>query len=484
MKIKHKFGVGFIIVFLCSFSMLNFFINKSFNKYINSQIKFDMESVYKSSYRIIKQYFQQNDLESNETIFNKVVPEIATNISEENDCQVDIFNSSFQNSYSYKMSNGDLYKNPEKLKEALERAGDDNSIFNMYVNKEILTAEITFPIYVDGSYLSTMSLTKDFTEYYKNLQNLINLWKAVTVIIFLIMLIATYILSSKIVKPLEKLKVLFKKVEKGDFNIHSDIKSSDEIGDLSLGFNNMKDRIKEQIETISEEKDKVIALEKNRTEFFNNVTHELKTPLTTISGYTQIIGEHGFNDEEFKSFALERIDKESQRMHNMVVELINISKENSELEDEKRVIVQLDKYIDTIVKDLSIRCNKSSINILCNLEEIEIKCIEDDLKKLIINILDNAVKYSTPNSEIKVSLFKENNSVALEVKNYSDNINKEAIDKIFEPFYRVDTEKSRRVGGNGLGLYICSLIAYKHNWNIEFNYDDNISEVSVKFNLY
>ena len=103
----------------------------------------------------------------------------------------------------------------------------------------------------------------------------------------------------------------------------------------------MKRQIKNQIVTISNEKEKVVALEATRTEFFNNVTHELKTPLTTISGYAQILQQENFNDDEFGDYALERIEKESERMHRMVVALIEVSKNKSDIKKENKTLINI-----------------------------------------------------------------------------------------------------------------------------------------------
>lgn len=129
-----------------------------------------------------------------------------------------------------------------------------------------------------------------------------------------------------------------KKLSEGDFEIALEVKSNDEIGVLSREFISMKQKIKNQIDTINKEKDKVLKLEKARREFFNNVTHELKTPLTAIAGYGEMLLDEDVRDEEFKKRAGERICMESERLHELVVDLINVSKGMDVIEKEKIVI--------------------------------------------------------------------------------------------------------------------------------------------------
>ena len=143
--------------------------------------------------------------------------------------------------------------------------------------------------------------------------------KFIVSITFLLILIFTYFLFERIINPLNYIKNSFKRIGDGDFKINLKVNSKDEIGDLACGVNKMANKIEEQIEKINEEKEKVLTLEKTRTEFFNNITHELKTPLTNISGYAQIMSEEDFHDNDFRKFALERINKESKRMHELIV---------------------------------------------------------------------------------------------------------------------------------------------------------------------
>ncbi len=479
MKIKHKFGIGFIVLFVLSFTVFNYFINETFNNYIKNEIKVDMERSYKSAYRIINRHFQNNDLEISDSTFDKYSPEIATQINEENNCQIDIYSTDGNKIYSYEIEDKTLNIDNEKVKKSLDDARENKLAFNIYTEKDNVVSRITFPLYVDKNYLRVMSLSKDFTYDYKSLISLINVWKTLIIIIFILILILSYTLCSKIIKPLEVLKNLFKKVENGDLNVESDIKSKDEIGDLSVGFNSMNERIRNQMNMINNEKDKVIALEKNRREFFNNVTHELKTPLTTISGYAQILKEPGFNDENFKALALDRIEKESDRMHRMVRELIDISKDNLSIGTESMGNISVDKFIELIIKDLSIKAKKEGINIIYDLEEIKLLFIPEDLKRIIINVIDNAINYSKPKKDININLFKSNDYMQLVVRNYSEPISKEGIEKIFEPFYRYDSKRSKDIGGNGLGLYITYGIVKKYDGNIEFIYDEELKEVKV-----
>ena len=305
--------------------------------------------------------------------------------------------------------------------------------------------------------------------------------KFIVSITFLLILIFTYFLFERIINPLNYIKNSFKRIGDGDFKINLKVNSKDEIGDLACGVNKMANKIEEQIEKINEEKEKVLTLEKTRTEFFNNITHELKTPLTNISGYAQIMSEEDFNDNDFRKFALERINKESKRMHELIVSLIEISKNKSDIEGGEIENVNLKTLIEDLCEDFKVKGDKQGICISNNLEDIEFMCREDEIRRIIINILDNAIKYSIKDSEIEISLFKDKEEKFIEIENFSDEISSEGVEKIFEPFYRENTKKSRELGGNGLGLYICSELVKKYGGDISFNYSNGKVKVSIIF---
>lgn len=481
MKVKHKFAGGFLIIFLIAFIILNCFLGKAFINYHENKIKNEMDLLYKSSYSVLRLYFQVNNLESNKVNFNRYIPKISNNISEQGNCQIDVFNESLEREYSYYLDELSFDYEKDGVEEILEEANNNKAALNIYRNKNRVTAYLAFPAYIDENFLGNILLSKDYSPEYLDLIGLMGNIKIIVSITFLLILIFTYFLFEKIVKPLSYIKNSFKRIGDGDYKINLKVDSKDEIGDLAKGVNKMANKIEEQIEKINEEKEKVLTLEKTRTEFFNNITHELKTPLTNISGYAQIMSEESFDDNEFRKFALERIDKESKRMHELIVSLIEISKNKSDIENREVENVNLKELIDELCKDFKVKEEKYNIHISKTLEDIEMKCREDEIRRVIVNLLDNAIKYSIKGTEIKVSLFKDKEERFIEIENFSDEISKEGVKKIFEPFYRENTKKSRELGGNGLGLYICSELVKKYGGDISFSYSNGKVKVRIIF---
>lgn len=481
MKVKHKFSGGFLIIFLIAFIILNCFLNRAFINYHENKIKNEMDSLYKSSYSVLRLYFQANNLEGNKINFNRYIPKISNNISEQGNCQIDVFNESLEKEYSYYLDKFSFNYGKDGVEDVLEEANNNKAALNIYRNKNRVTAYLAFPAYIDENFLGNILLSKDYSKEYLDLMGLMSNIKIIVLITFLLVLIFTYFLFEKIVNPLSYIKNSFKRIGDGDYKINLKVNSKDEIGDLAKGVNKMANKIEEQIEKINEEKEKVLTLEKTRTEFFNNITHELKTPLTNISGYAQIMMEEDFNDDEFRIFALERIDKESKRMHELIVSLIEVSKNKSDIENREFENINLKKLIEELCEDFKVKGEKHDIYISKNLEDVEFMCREDEIRRVIINLLDNAIKYSIKGTEIKINLFKNKEEIGIEIENFSDEISTEGLEKIFEPFYRENTKKSRELGGNGLGLYICSELVKKYNGDISFSYSNGKVKVMIIF---
>ncbi|EGT3614954.1 HAMP domain-containing histidine kinase [Clostridium perfringens] len=481
MKVKHKFAGGFLIIFLIAFIILNCFLSRAFINYHENKIKNEMDSLYKSSYSVLRLYFQVNNLEGNKVNFNRYIPKISNNISEQGNCQIDVFNESLEKEYSYYLDEASFNYEEDAVGDVLEEANNNKAVLNIYRDKNHVTAYLAFPAYVDENFLGNILLSKDYSKEYLDLMGLMSNIKIIVLITFLLVLIFTYFLFEKIVNPLSYIKNSFKRIGDGDYKINLKVNSKDEIGDLAYGVNKMVNKIEEQIEKINEEKEKVLTLEKTRTEFFNNITHELKTPLTNISGYAQIMGEEDFDDNDFRKFALERINKESKRMHELIVSLIEISKNKSDIENREVENINLKTLIEELCEDFKVKGEKQGIHISNNLEDVEFMCREDEISRVIINLLDNAIKYSLKGTEIKVNLFKNKEERYIEIENFSDEISNEGLEKIFEPFYRENTKKSRELGGNGLGLYICSELVKKYGGDISFSYSNGKVKVRIVF---
>ncbi len=308
-----------------------------------------------------------------------------------------------------------------------------------------------------------INIHTDFKELYNENIKTIRMITLIELVIFILIFVLEYLFTATIIQPIIILTKEIKKIEQGDYEINLNTNRKDEIGILLKEFIQMKDKIKEQIETIRKEKDKVLEVEKSRREFFNNVTHELKTPLTAVSGYAQILLQKDVKDVEFKNRAVERIYLESERLHKLVLDLIKVSKGASFLEEEKKFI-DMKQIIEEICEDMHSKAEKYSIAILEDLETATVYGQENKIRQLIINVLDNAIKYSFTGENVRIKSFSKNNFYVLNIENRGEPILDQVYNSIFDPFVR--GKENNEVGSSGLGLYICNEIVKEHNGEI------------------
>jgi two-component system phosphate regulon sensor histidine kinase PhoR len=217
------------------------------------------------------------------------------------------------------------------------------------------------------------------------------------------------------------------------------------------------------------------SLEKIKADFIANVSHELRTPLTAIKGYTETLEEEAYENREDQRQFLGIIKRHTDRLINIVSDLLVLSeiesKESLSLEMSKSDFEDVD--INEVVKSSyeSLRRKISEKNL-----QVEINVMEDIpgikgnrflLEQMLINLIDNAVKYTPERGRVTISAYSEDSNINLEISDTGIGIPKENLNRIFERFYRVDNTRSRKLGGTGLGLSIVKHIAIIHNGKID-----------------
>lgn len=197
-----------------------------------------------------------------------------------------------------------------------------------------------------------------------------------------------------------------------------------------------------------------------KREFFANASHELKSPLTSIIGYQQLIQQGILTSNEEIQDATLRTIKEAQRMNKLIIEMLDLSR----LENNVQTIledVNVSKIINDCIQELQQSIEKKKIQLITKLDDVTLVASQSDLYKLIKNILDNSIIYNNENGKIEINLNKNK----LVISDTGVGISKEDLDHIFERFYRVDKARSKESSGTGLGLsivkHICLLYGYK-----------------------
>jgi len=220
-------------------------------------------------------------------------------------------------------------------------------------------------------------------------------------------------------------------------------------------------------------------LDTMRREFISNVSHELKTPLTSIHGYAETLLDDDFSDVKTVKHFLNIIEAESARMSRLINDLLDLQKMEegkTTFHFEEVEIAEVVKYVSRIVKPMAESLNVK-VNISCD-TDLTVNGDFDRLVQAVLNLTDNAIKYTSQREKgpRRVSLSCEimEKECAFIVKDTGPGIPSDSISRLFDRFYRVDKARSRKVGGTGLGLSIVKMIAERHNGRIEVSSEEGV----------
>jgi len=224
-------------------------------------------------------------------------------------------------------------------------------------------------------------------------------------------------------------------------------------------------------------------LEKMRKEFVANVSHELKTPLTTIKSYTETLLDGVIDNKELAVSFLQVVDSETERMARLVRDLLQLSNLDFQQSNWNKNIVNVNKIIEKTMLKLEVSVKNKDQQIQYNLSEdaINIYADEDRIEQVFLNLLSNCIKYTPEGGKINIDIQEHEDMVELKIKDNGIGIPKEDLPRIFERFYRVDKARSRELGGTGLGLSIAQQIVESHEGTIEiFSEEGKGTEVVTK----
>ncbi len=264
---------------------------------------------------------------------------------------------------------------------------------------------------------------------------------------------ALYIITYRLTKPLKLMSVAAKSMANGDFSKRIPVTSDDEIGELAVSFNQMTNSLSR--------------LESMRKSFVADVSHELKTPMTTIGGFIDGIID-GTIEPEKEKYYLKLVSEEINRLSRMVQTMLNASRLESDEFVLKYENFDLRELIINVVIGLEQQIEKKNISIfgLDTLTSVNLNADKDLIYRVIYNLTDNAIKFTNDGGEITFKLISDNKNLKFSVKNTGEGISESDLPYLFERFYKTDKSRSENKNSTGLGLYIVKTIVNKHGGNI------------------
>jgi two-component system phosphate regulon sensor histidine kinase PhoR len=222
----------------------------------------------------------------------------------------------------------------------------------------------------------------------------------------------------------------------------------------------------------------------NRNEFLGNVAHEMRTPIFAIQLSLETLYDGAVNDAAVNMDFLSKAMNNTKRLNEMVDDLITISKLETGMKLSKRYF-GINNFLSDVIEEIKYLSDTKNINIVFNSDvsdKVQVFADSEKIKQVIINLIDNAVKYTPENGEIKINTISKDKEILISVEDNGAGIPKEDLPRIFERFYRVEKDRSREKGGSGLGLSIVKHILELHNSRITVDSELN-KGTKFEFNL-
>ncbi len=254
-----------------------------------------------------------------------------------------------------------------------------------------------------------------------------------------------------VVRPIKQLTRATRHIASGDFDVKLDIRQKGELGELARSFEAMSSDLRRQ--------------EEMRRDFVSNVSHEVQSPLTSISGYALALKQSNLSEDQRGRY-LDIITAEANRMSRMSDSLLKLSLLESKPQLQ-RAELRLDEQIRRIIIALQPQWSEKGIRFELDLPVVRMVGDPDQLGQVWTNIIGNAIKFSPDNGEIKVTLSRDAANVAVRIEDRGIGIVPEDQERVFERFFKADRSRSRKYAGSGMGLAIVRQIVSLHRGSIE-----------------
>ena len=312
---------------------------------------------------------------------------------------------------------------------------------------------------------------------YSGFQQYLPLFFPASALSLLVAVVGSFIVTTRLVssitKPLQDISKEMLKV-KGDYTElnfeHCQYPEINVIADTTM---KMSKNVKDYLNQI--EKERMI-----REEFFSNASHELKTPITSIQGYAELLESGMIQDESTKADFASRIKKEAVRMTGLINDILMISRLEAKEAEVTFSDVRVSVLLEEIIDSLKPQAAEAQVFVHVDCQPLMIHANLQQMRELLTNLISNAIKYNRPGGQVWINIRETDGQMVIRVKDNGVGIPSDSLDRIFERFYRVDKGRSRKQGGTGLGLSIVKHIVNFYHGTIHVSSEPDMgSEFTV-----
>ena len=286
-------------------------------------------------------------------------------------------------------------------------------------------------------------------------------------ILFLLgILISFLMISHRYIRYFVKIEKDLDQMVSGQLTQRVEVKDNHEFGQLARQVNQLVEKLEK---TVYEER----VAEQSKTELITNVSHDLRTPLTSIMGYLNLIERDQYKDEVTLRYYTEIAYEKTKQMNTMVNDLFEYIRTKNPKLILNKAHIDLKEVINQLASHFYLQMKDAKLNLRLHLPDEEVKQLVDGekLSRVFENIISNAIKYGSDAPFIDLTLSREPKGSIIEVRNYGEPISQSELPFIFERFYRVDQSRSKDTGGSGLGLAIAKNIIELHGGSIRVTSD-------------
>lgn len=461
-KLLFRISLCFLLLCIIGILAIAYFLEMQVRQNMEKRIWEELSRVQENGELYVRQILTLHNRQLSEAGFKRYKEEIKEQLSE----------AGYRETALYDTKGVPLESVLDEHFESGERedfklANDRKSAFTLrYGKQNRCDVYFSMPVEVSGNKLGIICYYLDYSEVYGREWNMCRDMIQVVILLFLLIYVIIWLMVWRMINPVRRMTAASREIsehfEDGLFDIHvfsrlKYDKRRDEIGELAGNYGRLLHVTKSQFSKLQEDREHILSLMNNQQEFYNNITHELKTPLAVISGYAQLVRENGLLDPELLEKGTAQILQESSRLHRMVIQLLEMQDRG---EMEAPAVLDVVYILKDVVEMMRLKAERYGNELVTVWEERPylIMANEDRIRQVFINLIDNAIKYGETGKKIRIGAAEESGEIKISVSNEGKGIEECERERIFEPFFRVDKEQSREMGSAGLGLSITKKI--------------------------
>jgi len=324
-------------------------------------------------------------------------------------------------------------------------------VFSWNYHAGAMHSRAAMPVYAYGTLIGCVYMTEYDTDQGQLLQSLQQNLFSITFVLELLVIFFSLAFATAFSQRLKKILDFMRIIRSGNYTNKLTMGGKDELTFLSVEVNNLTDQLQ-----ISENR---------RRQFVSDASHELKTPLASIKLLSDSILQNDMDMDTVREFVGD-IGNEADRLNRMTQKLLSLSRMEGTLDSDCEILY-MGPTVQRVVRMLSGIAEKAKIQIeLFAADDCPILIVEDDLYQIAFNLVENGIKYNLPGGKLTVTLFRQDDNAVLQVADTGVGIPEEALEQIFERFFRVDKARSRKSGGSGLGLSIVRSMVERYEGQI------------------